>query len=892
LQPGFQPGMLRCTMADAPFATPALEFRPEALFRPRSLVLIADPALPEASILARNIAAGGFQGSLFAVGAVVPGATVMVDIASLPSCPDLAVLALAPADLEPALLALAARGCRAAIVIGASPDLGAITARTGIRAYGQGSFGIAVPAIGLNATLSHLPLRPGRLALVTQSAALARAVVDWAVAEAVGFSHIIGVGGNASIGFAVALDWLSRDSGTGAVLLDIRRIRDRRAFLSAARATTRTHPVVALRAGARRDDASGISDAVMAAALRRAGVLRVEGLGDLLTAAEILARLRLRAAVPGGGRGDRIAIVTNGLGLGHLAADAVLTGGGQVAALPDAARTMLAAAMPGKLLGNPLALGPTAGVDLATAAACLARQPDFDCVIALHAPSAGGDDAAVVAALTAANRDKPARSAPILVGWCGEATARAQRDAMEHAGLAVFATPEAAARAALQLAEDRANRAAAAELPSREVLRLAPDRAAVRRLFAAVRGDGRSALTDAEALSVLGAYGLPSAPGRPAAGPREAADAAIMLGFPVALKIQSPDLPSKVAVGGVALGLASADAVQAAAEAMQARIAAHDPVLRCGGFLVQRQAAAALELRLRLDEDAMFGPWIGFGLGGAFAGMLADEAFDLPPLNLALAQQLIGRARIARLLDGTPGVPPVNRAAIADALVRLSQIAVDFPEIAGLCIDPLLVDARGVLAIDARLSLRPDGEQGVLAVPPYPAELADEWRNPAGEVFTIRPIRPEDAEAHAAFIRALDPQDLRFRFFAPIRELSREMTARLTQIDYDREMAFVALRQDPQIGETMLGIARLIREPNGQEAEYALIVAPAAKGQGLARHLMERLMAWGRTQGVREMVGQVLADNAPMLGFVRRLGFSTRRSLEDAEVIETRFALG
>jgi acetyltransferase len=889
--------MLHRNMATAPSAKPALEFRPEALFRPRSLVLIADPALPEASILARNIAAGGFQGSLFAVGANLPGAMAMADIASLPSCPDLAVLALAPADLESALLALAVRGCRAAIVIGASPDLGAITARTGIRAYGQGSFGIAVPAIGLNATLAHLPLRPGRLALVTQSAALARAVVDWAAAEAVGFSHIIGVGGNANIGFAVALDWLSRDSGTGAVLLDIRRIRNRRAFLSAARATTRTHPVVAIRAGARQHDPSGVADAVMTAALRRAGVLRVEGLGDLLTAAEILARLRLRAGVPVSGRGDRIAIVTNGLGLGHLAADAVLTGGGHLPALPDALLLpaallrKLADGLPDKPLGNPLALGPSAGVELASAAALLARQPELDCILALHAPSAGGDDSAVVASLVAANREKPARSAPILVGWCGEATARQQRDAMEHAGLAVFATPEAAARGALQLAQDRANRAAAAELPSREVLQLAPDRAAVRRLFAAVRRESRSELTDAEALSVLGAYGLPTVPGRPVAGPREAADAAIMLGFPVALKIQTSDLPSKRAVGGVALGLASAASVQAAAEAMQERISAHDPTLRSAGFLVQRQAAAALELRLRLGEDAMFGPWIGFGLGGAFAGMLADEAFDLPPLNLALAQQLIGRARIARLLDGAPGAPAVNRAAIADALVRLSQIAVDFPEIASLSIDPLLVDARGVLAIDARLALRPDGEQGVLALPPYPAELAGEWLNPEGEVLIVRPIRPEDAEAHASFIRALDPQDLRFRFFAPIRELSQEMTARLTQIDYDREMAFVALRRHLPDGEKMLGIARLIRDPNGVEAEYALIVAPEAKGQGLARHLMERLMAWGRIQGVQAMVGQVLADNAPMLGFVRRLGFSTRRSFDDTEVFETKLAL-
>jgi len=882
--------MLHCTMDMITPAKPGHGFRDTALFRPKSVLLVGDPALPETAILAANLAAGGFKGTLQAVGFELPGATMADSIAALPAPPDLAILSLRPDALEPAMQALAALGCLAAVVPGAAPDLAAISARTGVKALGQGSFGVAVPAIGLNATLSHLKPRPGRLALVTQSAALARAVLDWAEAEAVGFSHVIGIGGNASIGFAMALDWLSRDSGTGAVLLDIRRIRNRRAFLSAARAVARTRPVVAIRAGGRAADATGVADAVMEAALRRAGVLRVNGLLDLLTAAETLARIKPRAG--SAGPGDRIGIVTNGIGLGQLAADAVLSWGGRLAELAPESLGAFGLLLPPRVLpGNPVALGQDAGARLAEVAAMMATLPEVDAVVALHAPSAEENGDVAAEAMIAAVRSNPGRAAPILVGWAGQATAGRQRHAMAEARLAVFETPEAAVRGALHLARDRANRAAAAELPARDVLDLAPDRAAVRAIFARVRAEARLALTEEEALAVLGAYGLPTVPGRRAGGPRDAADAAIMLGFPVVLKVLSPDIAHKSELGGVAIGLASAEAVQEAAAAMLARLARVRPMARIQGFLVQRQAARALELRLRLGDDAMFGPWIGFGEGGTAADIRGDEAYDLPPLNLALAGNLIGRARVARLMAGLPGDQSVNQAAVADALVRLSQVAVDFPEIAALTINPLFVDPDGVLAADAELVLRPAGETGRLAIPPYPAELARPWTAKSGETLVIRPVRPEDAAAHGEFFKRLDPQDIRYRFFSPIRELSREMTARLTQIDYDREIAFIASRRLKDGSEETLGVGRLIRDPAGLEAEYAVIVASEMKGQGLGRHLLDRLVEWGREQGLHAIMGHVLVDNAPMLAFVKSLGFTVKRLLDDPEVVETRLTL-
>ncbi|MBW8269013.1 bifunctional acetate--CoA ligase family protein/GNAT family N-acetyltransferase [Caldovatus aquaticus] len=878
----------------------AAGFRDAALFRPASVALIGDAALPETAVLAANLAAGGFRGRLLAAGVPAPPgfeAPAAPAIEALPAAPDLAVLCLPAARLEAAMQALAARGCFAAIVPVAAPDLAAIAARTGVRALGPDSFGLCVPAIGLNASLAHLAPRPGRLALVAQSAALARAVLDWAAAESVGFSHVVGVGGNASVGFATALDWLARDPGTGAVLLDLRHVRNRRAFVSAARAVSRTRPVVAIRAGARLADATGVAEAVTEAALRRAGVLRVGGFEELLSAAETLARLR---GAPRAGEGDRIAIVGNGGGLAGIAADAVLAGGARLAELAEASRAALAALLPPGARGtNPLSLGPAAGPRLGEAAAMLAALPEVDAVVALHAPAPGEDGATVREALIAACRARGTGAlrppAPILVGWAGQASAGAERAALAAAGIAAFATPEAAVRGALQLAQDRRNRAAAAELPPREVLEVAPDRAAVRRLFAGARAAGRLALTEEEALGVLAAYGLPVVPGRVAASPEDAGAAAAMLGFPVVLKILSPDIVRKTEHGGVVLGLSGIAEVVRAALAVQERVRAARPEARLAGFLVQREARRAHELRLRLGEDALFGPWIGFGAGGTAADLMGDEAFDLPPLNLALAQALIARARrTARLLAGFRDRPAADRGAIAAALVRLSQLAVDFPEIATLSVNPLFADADGVLAVDAALTLRPaDAPGAVLAIAPYPAELARPWRAPDGTELMVRPIRPEDAAAHAEAFRRLTPEDVRRRFFSALKELPPEQIARLTQIDYDREMAFIAVERRADGPERTVGVARAVREIGSAEgeAEFAVIVDPAWRGRGLARHLMERLIEWARGQGVTALVGRVLADNAPMLGFVRALGFAVRRVPGEDDVVEARLEL-
>ena len=858
---------------------PSGRFRAEQLFRPRSVAVLGAGTPLGAGCLA-NLLGAGFGGAVMAVGGgAATGVLACADVAALPAAPDLAVLA-GPAEEAPAALrALGARGTFAAVALGPVPDLLAAGRAAGVRVLGPNSYGVSVPGIGLDASTAHLRPRPGKVALVSQSAALCRAVLDWAEPNGVGFSHVVGTGGNADIGFGLVLDWLSRDPGTGAILLDLRRIKDARAFLSAARAATRLRPVVCLRAGGRLLDGTGQGDEVFAAALRRAGVLQVGSLGDLLAAAETLTRARPA-------RAEAVAIVTNSTSLGRLAADAAARFDVPRVMLPEAARTALSLALPQQAGGDgPLRVGRDApATRLAEVASMLSTVPEVGGVVAVMAPSDLAGDAAGIEALAAA---LPALRVPLLACVPGETTGAAHRRRLAEAGVPSFATPEEAMLAFAQLVQVRRAREAARELPPSAVLRLAPDRDAVRRLFGRARAEGRAGLLQDEALAVLAAYGLPVVPSRVALLAEDAAAAAAALGFPAVLKLRRGGQPRALGPGGVALDLLDADAARRAAELLGARRARHAPGALAPGFLVQRQVGRARELRVQVADDPVFGPALSFGGGGSAADLLGGAVHDLPPLNLALARGLIGRAVAGRALAELHDQPAADADAVADALVRVSQLVVDFPEIAALDLNPLFADADGVLAADAWIGLRRAGEGAKLAIAPYPAELSETWEG-GGQRLLVRPIRPEDAEAHAALFSRLTPEDIRYRFFSSLRALPAEQVARMTQVDYDREMAFVAV--DEASGETV-GVVRLVREPYTDLGEFAVVVEGRMKGRGLATALMRKLIGWARGQGMTVITGQVLAANRPMLAFVRKLGFAVRRLPDDPDVVEARLAV-
>jgi acetyltransferase len=475
--------------------------------------------------------------------------------------------------------------------------------------------------------------------------------------------------------------------------------------------------------------------------------------------------------------------------------------------------------------------------------------------------------------------------APVLVCAMGETTGALHRLTLAHAGLPVFATPDQAVQGFEHLVRDRRNRDAARELPPSTVLDMAPEQERVRSCFAGVRTQGGLTLTQDQALGVLSAYGIPTVPTRLADGVPEAADAAGLLGFPVVVKLRYSTAPADRPFGSLVFDLHDAAQVTAAARLLSARVQRRGGA---GELLVQRYVGRSREVAVSVADDATFGPVITFGRGGTEASP-NDRAVDLPPLNLPLAKALIQRCRTGAML-GRPlrDRGPASSEAVAQTLVRISQLIVDFPEIAELDVPSLFVNADGVQAADAWLRLRgPDEPPVRLAIAPYPVELTEHCQI-GPDRMTIRPIRPEDAAEHTAFFGRISPQDIRYRFFSAMRELSPEQTVRLTQVDYDREMAFIAVNETT--GDTV-GVARLACDPDGRSGEFAVIVQADMKGRGLASHLMRRLIAWARTRGLTEVVGQILADNHPMLAFIRHLGFTVHRMPDDPEVMEAKLAL-
>ncbi|MES2150950.1 MAG: bifunctional acetate--CoA ligase family protein/GNAT family N-acetyltransferase [Pseudomonadota bacterium] len=857
----------------------------QSLFAPASVALIGASDRPHSvgATVLRNLLAGGFAGPVYAVNPrhqKLDGCTVYPDVAALPEAPELAVICTPPATLAGIVAELGRRGTRAAIILTAGLDatqrqaLLAAARPTMLRLLGPNCVGLLVPAIGLNASFAHTGARPGRIAFVSQSGALVTGVLDWAAARGIGFSKFISLGEGADVDFGDLLDYLASDPDTGAILLYVEGVRQARKFMSAARAAARSKPTLVLkggrvaegaRAAASHTGALAGSDQVFDAAIRRAGMLRVFSTEDLFGAVETLARAR-----PLGG--ERLAILTNGGGPGVLATDALVSGGGQLASLSPASVAALDAMLPATWSrANPVDIIGDAPVErYRQALEWLLGAPGADAVLLLHAPTAIVPSAEIALALAPLVR---AAERTVLACWLGGESVLQARRILSEAGAACYDTPEEAVAGFLQLVQYRRNQALLMEVPAAAAGAPPGARAAARAIIDAALGQGRAMLGASESLALLGAYGIAVQATARAASVAAALDQAARIGYPVALKIVSPEVSHKSEVGGVALELGSPEALAAAAGQMQARLAALRPDARFDGFALQAMARRpqAIELIVGVARDPVFGPVILFGQGGVAVELVGDTALALPPLNRVLARDLVGRTRVARLLAGYRGRPPADQAALETLLVRVSQLVAELPELLELDLNPLLADSAGVLVLDARVRLQ-DGPGGgaALAIRPYPAELEERVAWDGAELL-LRPVRPEDGPAHLAFCAALDPEDVRLRMFAPVRALSPAQLARFTQIDYDREMAFIALREGQ-----ILGVARVVADPDNCEAEFAITVRSALKGRGLGPLLMARLIAYCRARGTRRMVGEALPYNARLLAMVRKLGFTVR----------------
>jgi acetyltransferase len=878
----------------------------DKLFAPQSVALIgaSDREGSLGAVVLRNLKMSGFKGPIWPVNAThaqVGGGQAWPDVDALPEAPDLAVICT-PAPTVPALIeALGRKGTRAAIVMTAglkqlldpAAGQGSKTLEQAmleaarpylLRILGPNCIGALVSAVSLNASFAPGNALPGKLAFVTQSGALATAMLDWASSRGIGFSHFISLGDSADVDFGDVLDYLGSDPNTRAILMYMESVKAARKFMSAARAAARNKPVILVKAGRAPEGAKAAashtgalagSDLVFDAAVQRAGMLRVDTLESLFDAAETLSHLHADWAPRGAGAQHRLAILTNGGGAGVLAADALALGGGQLAELRADTRQALDACLPPTWSGaNPVdIIGDAPVARYQDALRVLLAAPEVDGVLFMHAPTA------IVPASQIASACLPlmqASTKTVLACWLGGQVVAAARKATTAAGLAGYDTPEHAVAAWLQMASYARNQRALQQLASDTPQDFVPDRAAAQALLQQARQDGREWLGDAPTQALLQAYGLPTVPTVKTANVDEALAAARRIGYPVALKVISPQVVHKTDVGGVALGLKSDAELRAAAINMQAQLNKHLPQAVLSGYTVQAMAErpGAHELIVGISTDPVFGPVLLLGEGGTAVELHASHAVALPPLNNELARDLVERSGLSRLLAGYRGRPPADMAALLSSLLKVSQLACDLGGVAELDINPLLVDSNGALAVDARARLH-RGDEGAgkrLAISPYPADL--EERVSLGVVqLLLRPIRPDDGQRLKAFYAHASPADMRLRFFMARREVPHSELARYSQIDYDREMTFIALAPLASGEQAMVGEVRAACDPDNIKAEFAIQVATSWQGRGLGRLLLSKLIAYLRARGTQEIVGECLPENTALASLARHAGF-------------------
>ncbi len=837
------------------------------------------------------------------------------DVAALPQAPDLAVICTPPASVPGLIEALGARGTRAAVVLTAGLDAATKAAmlnaagRHLLRILGPNCLGLLAPHIGLNASFAHVDARPGALAFVSQSGALVTAMLDWAAGRGIGFSHCISLGEHADVDFGDLLDWLAGCPHTRAILLYAESVEGARKFMSAARAAARNKSVLIVKAGrsaqgqaaaASHTGALAASDLVLDAAIRRAGMLRVDTLQDLFDAAETLSHFKgpiVSDAALLAPAADALMLVTNGGGAGVLAADACAREGVALAPLTPALQAALEPGLPPNWSrANPVDIIGDAPVErYVHTLRTLLQAPGSGTVLFMHAPTAIVPSADIARALVA-ELGPLLRAAPgrLQACWLGAQAVQQAREIFDAAGIACHDTPENAVRAFSMLATYRRNQFELMQTPPLQPA-LAQAPATPDAVIDQALAEGREMLTEPEAKALLAAAGVPVV-ATTLAGPtpQAAVQAARTLGFPVVLKVLSAQISHKSDVGGVALNLESEQEVAAAAQAMLARVAQRRPDALIEGFTVQPMVRRprALELIIGSSIDPQFGPVLLFGQGGTAVEVLADRAVALPPLNAALARALIERTRVARLLHGWRDVPPADIDAVVGTLLAVSQLLASEPRIAEIDINPLLCDAQGALALDARVRVSATGPGGAqrFAIRPYPQELVETvtWQ---GRPLVLRPIRPEDEPQHAAFVERLDPLDMRLRFFYSRRSIGHTEMARLTQIDYEREMAFIATVADTAGREETLGVARAVADPDNEQAEFAIVVRSDLKGGGLGELLMRKLITHFRNRGTRRMVGDVLKENERMLELARHLGFEVDPAHDDPDTTRVRLSL-
>lgn len=825
---------------------------------------------------------------------------------------DLALIALAPRDVAAALEIAGRIGCKAAVVL--SSGIGAdeaaqwrkIARREGVHLLGPNSLGFQRPLLHLNAGVAGPLAKPGPLALVAQSGALTASMLDWARQNGVGFSSVVSLGPHTSVDIPQVLDFLANDQATHSIIVYLEGIADARRFMSALRSASHAKPVVVLKAGrkpagneAAQTHSAAIvgSDDVFDAALRRAGAVRVRSFVELFSAAKCLAS-RYRPV------GKRLAVVTNGGGPGVLAADWINEIGLHLGKLSPPAQKLLQPTLPPLASLNDLIDLSEEALPAHYRAAIDAASADsqVDGVLAIFSPKAGADAAATAKAL--ADIPRPMNK-PLLACWMGDSSVGKARSVLADATIPSFRTPEAAVGAFGNIAAFYQNQQLLQQTPPPLSALAKPDIEGARLIIESVLAERRHVLTEMESKSLLSSFHIPITRTLLARSASEAMMIATQLGFPVALKIDSPDIAHKSDVEGVALNVLNGTSARDTYVEMMERVARLAPEARINGVTVQKMVRArrGREIYVGMVTDQPFGPVIVFGAGGTMIELLNDRAMELPPLNQFLAHRLIERSRVAETLGEWRGAHAVNMEALEDVLLRVSEMVCELPELREMDINPIIVDESGAISVDARIvvgsttqavaahvSNAVNGYQH-LAIMPYPARYRREWPLPGGGTYIVRPVHPNDAQMLQALVQGLSPESRWFRFVSRFHELPPSMLSRFTLIDYDREMALVAVVMERSVSpegtvlesEHIVGVSRYITNPDQTSCEFSLVVADEFSGKGIGSRLMESIIDVARDKGLAEIDGLVLANNPDMLKLVRRLGFTVKPFPEDPD---------
>jgi acetyltransferase len=843
----------------------------------------------------------------------IEGLSTVGSVEAIAGALDVVVIVTPPAAVPDVVAAAGAKGASVAIIITAglghgSGSLAEAAERTarghGLRLIGPNCLGVMVPSAKFNASFAaHMP-RAGDLALVSQSGGIVAGMAEWSVRHAIGFSALVSIGDQIDVDVGDLLDFFALDAATRTILLYIEAVKDARKFMSAARAAARAKPVIIVKSGRHAQAAKAAathtgalagSDAVYEAAFRRAGVLRVCDLDELFAAAQTLGRLRPYS-------GKRLAVLTNGGGVGVLAIDRLVDLGGVIAELSADTRARLDAVLPPTWSkGNPVdIIGDADAERYACALDALLADPENDAILVMNAPTALASSTTIAARIVEvarAHRENTMSRKPVLTVWVGADDLAGRTFA--SAGIPHYATETEAARGFMHVVRWNEARDVLMQTPPSLPEEFSSDLEAARRVINVALADRRGWLDPIEIRALFEAYGIPMVRSVLAANADAAASSAaafLAAGLPVVLKILSPDIQHKSDVGGVRLNLASAPAVRNAAAEILDRARTIRPDARIAGVVVQPMIVRpqARELIAGFADDPTFGPVIVFGRGGTAVEVIDDKALALPPLDMKLARDLIARTRISRRLKAYRNVPAANEPDIALLLVKLSQLAADLPQLREVDINPLLADESGVLALDARIAVAPveatlSGRgHPRFAVRPYPKEWERTLTLDDGTTLLIRPVRPEDEAMFHRFFKQITMDDLRLRFFAPVRDFSHTFIARLTQLDYARAIALCAV--SPADGD-MLGVVHILADPNYDKGEYAVLVRSDIKGRGLGWHLMHTMLQYARWLGLREVEGQVLSHNKTMLTMCAELGFTISSIRDDPGVSVVRLRL-